>query len=166
MPKCLTCGTPTNAGVHFCALHVIVAKKETSQQIMKGKADEKKMAEEAKYAKENEEKFLKKQSDGQREADERRARAREIASQIYSAALAIANQVKLNRAINPTTNAGSDGTQGGTSNPYTPNKSGWGKLTALDITPYITGFDSSDKGSSKIRFSHAGHNNILVHLQL
>ena len=124
------------------------------------------MAAFTKQAEENEEKFLKKQKAGQDAADEKKKMAKQMAGEIYAAANGIANQVMLNRVLNPTTNAGSNGTQGGTGNPYTPDKSGWGKLTAAEITPYITGFDSSDSGTSKIRFAHANYQNILVHLQL
>ncbi|MDO9499091.1 hypothetical protein [Falsiroseomonas sp.] len=166
MPKCLTCGTPVNAGKHFCDVHIPAPKAEKPHEKMRRQAQEKQMAASLALAKENEPKFLKKQKDGMEAAALAQAKAKEIAGQVQQAAAAIANLVKGYRNDQPGTNAGSNGTQGGTNNPLTFDKSGWGGVTPAEVTPYIKGFDNSISGVSKIRFKHEGHQDVLVHIIL
>jgi hypothetical protein len=166
--KCLTkgCDEPVNQGQYFCSTHVIVAKKETSDQKNRRIAPEKQMAESLAAAKKNEQKFIKKQKDGMEAAAKEQAKAREIAGLINKEAIRIANLVKGYRVNQPTTNAGSNGTLGGTDNPLSFSNLDWGKLESFHITPYISWFDDSISGTSKTRIKHPNHQDVLIHLSL
>jgi hypothetical protein len=166
--KCLNrnCDEAVNKGQHFCSLHIIVPKQETSDERNKRIGQEKQMAESLRKAKENEPKYLKKQKDGMEARDKEIAQAIEIAEHIYNEAQRIANLVIGFRATYPNTNAGSNGTLGGTDNPVTFRNLEWGKLRAFDVTPYIRGFDNSISGTTKIRIKHDGFQDVLIHLSL